>query len=194
MSIADEAAESGEGLEPKGEGHALDGGRFHIGCPGRPPEHSHDCGHMLRARPTGQGRHRRMAPPLQHRPTAQCPWMETAGPGNHRSDGPEANHALTFKLNHSVGANPTVDKRLPFQCPYRAQKTGDAGEATREVSPEPNPWSGTRRTALPWTPCVWEPGRGCANSWRPRQRRCPAARQCQRRASPSPRRRWRPLA
>ena len=45
MSIADEAAESGEGLEPKGEGHALDRGRFHIGCPGLPPEHSPDCGH-----------------------------------------------------------------------------------------------------------------------------------------------------
>ncbi len=28
-------------------------------------------------------------------------WMETAGPGSHRSDGPEAGHALTIKLGHS---------------------------------------------------------------------------------------------
>jgi hypothetical protein len=33
------------------------------------------------------------------------PLYETAGPRNHRSNGPEAGHALTFKLDHSMGAD-----------------------------------------------------------------------------------------
>ncbi len=54
---------------------------------------------------TLSGSRRVVAPPLQHRTTAQCTWLETSGPGNHRPNGPEADHALTFKLDHSVGAD-----------------------------------------------------------------------------------------
>jgi hypothetical protein len=32
--------------------------------------------------------------------------MEITRPGNHRPDGPEVDHALTIKLDHSVG--PTI--------------------------------------------------------------------------------------
>ena len=58
-----------------------------------------------RTAPVAQGRHRRMAKPLQHRPTSQRIGLETASSGNHRSDGPEAGHALTIKLDHSMGAD-----------------------------------------------------------------------------------------
>ena len=36
--------------------------------------------------------------------------MESAGPGNHRSDGPEARHALTIILDHSVGADQSMNE------------------------------------------------------------------------------------
>ncbi|KKK50323.1 hypothetical protein LCGC14_3126190, partial [marine sediment metagenome] len=32
------------------------------------------------------------------------PGLETAGPGNYCPNGPEANHALTFNLDHPSGA------------------------------------------------------------------------------------------
>ena len=39
---------------------------------------------------------------------AQRPGLETAGPGNHRPNGPEANDALTIKLDHSMGADQII--------------------------------------------------------------------------------------
>ncbi len=38
-------------------------------------------------------------------------WLPPASPGNHRSDGNQAGHALTFKLGHSMGAD--------HRCPTR---------------------------------------------------------------------------
>ena len=37
--------------------------------------------------------------------TAQCSGLPPTGPGNHRSDVPKAGHALTFKLDQSIGAD-----------------------------------------------------------------------------------------
>ena len=45
---------------------------------------------------------------LQHQETAQCSGLPPTGPGNHRSDVPKAGHALTFKLDHSNGADQLV--------------------------------------------------------------------------------------
>jgi hypothetical protein len=42
---------------------------------------------------------------LQHKTTPQCSGLPPAGPGNHRSDGPKADHALTIKLDHLGGAD-----------------------------------------------------------------------------------------
>ena len=53
----------------------------------------------------GPVRHRAVAPPLQHRPTPQRIGLETTRPRSHRQSGPEAGHALTIKLDHSVGAD-----------------------------------------------------------------------------------------
>ena len=36
---------------------------------------------------------------------AQCSGLPPASSGNHRSDGSQAGHALTFKLDHSMGAD-----------------------------------------------------------------------------------------
>ena len=41
---------------------------------------------------------------LQHEETTQCIGISTTGLGNHRSHGPIAGHALTFKMDHSSGA------------------------------------------------------------------------------------------
>jgi len=53
----------------------------------------------------GTNRHQRMDETLQHQETAQCSGLPPTGPGNHRSDVPKAGHALTFKLDHSSGAD-----------------------------------------------------------------------------------------
>jgi len=55
---------------------------------------------------------------LQHQETAQCFGLPPASPGNHRSDGNQAGHALTFKPDHLVGADqddrvPSADGKLP---------------------------------------------------------------------------------
>jgi len=42
----------------------------------------------------GTSHHRRMEEPLQHQETAQCFGLSPTGPGNHRSDGSQADHAL----------------------------------------------------------------------------------------------------
>jgi len=42
---------------------------------------------------------------LQHQETAQCFGLPPTSPGNHRSDGNQAGYALTFKLDHSTGAD-----------------------------------------------------------------------------------------
>jgi len=41
---------------------------------------------------------------LQHEEATQCIGISTTGLGDHRSHGPIAGHALTFKLDHSSGA------------------------------------------------------------------------------------------
>ena len=38
---------------------------------------------------------------LQHKETAQCIGLSPTSLGNHRLDGPEADHALTIKLDQS---------------------------------------------------------------------------------------------
>jgi hypothetical protein len=40
---------------------------------------------------------------LQHRQTTQCFGLPPASPGNHHPNRPKAGHALTFKLDQSVG-------------------------------------------------------------------------------------------
>jgi hypothetical protein len=47
---------------------------------------------------------REMATPLQHHQTAQLPGIPTTSHKGLHPDGPEADHALTFNLDHSVGA------------------------------------------------------------------------------------------
>ena len=42
---------------------------------------------------------------LQYEETAQCIGIPPSSPGNHRSHGLKAGHALTFKLDHSKGAD-----------------------------------------------------------------------------------------
>ena len=42
---------------------------------------------------------------LQYKKTAQCFGLPTASPRGHRFDGNKAGHALTFKLDHSTGAD-----------------------------------------------------------------------------------------
>ena len=37
--------------------------------------------------------------------TGRCRRLPPTSPGNHHSDGPQAGHALTFKLDHSSGAD-----------------------------------------------------------------------------------------
>ena len=45
---------------------------------------------------------------LQHEETTQCIGISTTGLGNHRSHGPIAGHALTFKMDRSSGAGHEV--------------------------------------------------------------------------------------
>ena len=45
---------------------------------------------------------------LQHEETTQCIGISTTGLGNHRSHGPIAGHALTFKMDHSSRAGHEV--------------------------------------------------------------------------------------
>jgi len=45
-----------------------------------------------------------MEEPLQHQTTTQCIGLPPARARGHHPDGPKANHALTFKLDHSSGA------------------------------------------------------------------------------------------
>lgn len=45
-----------------------------------------------------------MVHPLQHRQTAKRIRLSSTRARKHRSDGPEAEHALTIKLDHPMGA------------------------------------------------------------------------------------------
>jgi hypothetical protein len=73
----------------------------------------------------GADHHRKMDETLQHEETAQCLGIPPTSPGNHRSDGPQAGHALTFKLDHSSGVgqihtpSESLDERL--HCPVNSQ-------------------------------------------------------------------------
>jgi hypothetical protein len=42
---------------------------------------------------------------LQHSQTTQCIGLPPTGTRIHRPDGPKASHALTFKLDQSMGAD-----------------------------------------------------------------------------------------
>ena len=42
---------------------------------------------------------------LQHEATTQCAGLSPTSPRNHRSNGSQAGHALTFNLDHSMGAD-----------------------------------------------------------------------------------------
>ena len=53
-----------------------------------------------------------MAGKLQHSQAAQCPWIQTAGAGEHRHGGPETVNALTMKMDHFVGADQLVPRTL----------------------------------------------------------------------------------
>ena len=45
---------------------------------------------------------------LQHQATPQCFGLPPTSPGNHRHDGDQADHALTFKLDHSGEADQSL--------------------------------------------------------------------------------------
>ena len=47
---------------------------------------------------------------LQHEETTQCIGLPPAGPGNHRTNGSKADHALTFKLDHLMRAEQRHDE------------------------------------------------------------------------------------
>jgi len=61
--------------------------------------------------------------------TAQCFGLPPASPGNHRSDGNQAGHALTFKLDHSRGAdhNDTIDINAATDISDGIELSGGAG-------------------------------------------------------------------
>ena len=42
---------------------------------------------------------------LKHEEATQCIGLTPAGPGNHGPNGSKADHALTFKLDHLMGAD-----------------------------------------------------------------------------------------
>ena len=46
-----------------------------------------------------------MAQTLQHGQTAQRSWIQAAGAGEHRPDGPETVNALAMKMDQFVGAD-----------------------------------------------------------------------------------------
>ena len=46
-----------------------------------------------------------MAQTLKHGQTAQRAWIQAAGAGEHRPDGPEILNALTMEMDHFVGAD-----------------------------------------------------------------------------------------
>src|SRR5690606_31441921 len=48
---------------------------------------------------------------LQHETTTQRIGLSPAGPGNHPSDGPKTGDALTFKMDHSSGADQCIKDR-----------------------------------------------------------------------------------
>jgi len=62
--------------------------------------------------------HRTVAETLQHHQTTQCFGLPPASPGTHRPDGPKTGHALTFKLDQSVGAGQVSMK---MKCPAGTQ-------------------------------------------------------------------------
>ena len=49
---------------------------------------------------------------LQHQAAPQRFGLPPTGTGNHRPDGTQANHALTFKLDHSSGADQLIGSSL----------------------------------------------------------------------------------
>jgi len=48
--------------------------------------------------------HRKLEETLQHQATTQCIGLPPTSARSHHPDGPKADHALTFKLDHSSGA------------------------------------------------------------------------------------------
>ncbi len=52
---------------------------------------------------------RKMAPPLQHSQATQRLGLSSTGTKKHRTDRPETDHALIFKLDHPMGAHHEID-------------------------------------------------------------------------------------
>lgn len=75
---------------------------------------------------------------LQHEEAPQCIGSQTIGPGNHHTDGSEANDARTIKLNQS-------DEAAQFQ---RTKKT-PAGEKTHRCPSAKNVWPRQRASSKP---------------------------------------------
>ena len=46
---------------------------------------------------------------LQYEEATKCLGLPSTSPGNHRLNGPKADHALTFTLDLSMGANQSLD-------------------------------------------------------------------------------------
>ncbi len=74
--------------------------------------------------PRSPNHHRKMEEPLQYQATTQCIGLPPARARGHRSDGPKANHALTFKLDHSSGA--AQDDEIITSREATLQHIGDA--------------------------------------------------------------------
>ena len=57
---------------------------------------------LLVARSTNH--HRKLEETLQHQATTQCIGLPPTSAQSHHPDGPKADHALTFNMDHSSGA------------------------------------------------------------------------------------------
>jgi hypothetical protein len=57
--------------------------------------------------------HRTMEVPLQYEEAAQYIGLSPPGPRSYRPDGPRTGHALTFTLDHSMGASQLCLQQFP---------------------------------------------------------------------------------
>jgi len=60
--------------------------------------------------------HRKLEETLQHQTTPQRSGLPPTRPRNHHPDGKQANHALTFKLDHSSGADYYLQSLCKLGC------------------------------------------------------------------------------
>ena len=73
-----------------------------------------------------------MAETLQHSQAAQRPWIQTAGAGEHRTDGPGTGNALTMKADHFVGADQSIGATYK-RCAYLTEKRRALDGCSREL-------------------------------------------------------------